>query len=47
MPIPKSILSRVRELAELHSQTGTEFPGNMIPGVYGGKVVQGKGSGFL
>ncbi|KAJ4754235.1 MYB-related protein [Rhynchospora pubera] len=47
LPIPTSILSRVRELAELHAQAGSESPTNKFTQVHGRKVVQGKGSGFL
>ncbi|KAJ3699166.1 hypothetical protein LUZ61_002871 [Rhynchospora tenuis] len=47
LPIPTSILLRVRELAELHAQAGSESPTNKSTPVHGRKVVQGKGSGFL
>ncbi|XP_078157610.1 uncharacterized protein LOC144553356 isoform X5 [Carex rostrata] len=47
LPIPNSILVRVRELAELHAQAGTECPANTFTPAHGRKVVQGKGSGFL
>ncbi|XP_073012026.1 uncharacterized protein [Typha latifolia] len=46
VPIPTPILSRVRELAETHSQTGIEF-GTSKFSSHGAKVVQGKGTGFL
>ncbi|KAG1334266.1 hypothetical protein COCNU_03G003850 [Cocos nucifera] len=46
VPIPTPILSRVRELAEMHSQTGTELGPSKIAG-RGGRVVQEEGSGFL
>jgi len=46
VPIPTSILLRVRELAEMHSQAGIEFGPSKFAG-HGGKIVQEKGSGFL
>ncbi|XP_073100577.1 uncharacterized protein [Elaeis guineensis] len=46
IPIPTNILSRVRELAEMHSQTGIELGPSKITG-RGGRIVQEKGSGFL
>ncbi|XP_017697729.2 uncharacterized protein LOC103704887 isoform X2 [Phoenix dactylifera] len=46
VPIPTPILSRVRELAEMNSQTCTELGPSKITG-HGGRNVQEKGSGFL
>ncbi|XP_020277399.1 uncharacterized protein LOC109851591 isoform X2 [Asparagus officinalis] len=46
VPIPSSILMRVRELAELHSQSGIEFGPGKFAG-HGREIVQEKGSGFL
>nr|XP_029119397.1 uncharacterized protein LOC105041815 isoform X3 [Elaeis guineensis] len=46
VPIPTPILSRVRELAEMHSQTSTELGPSKISGC-GGRNVQEEGSGFL
>ncbi|XP_008784284.2 uncharacterized protein LOC103703273 isoform X3 [Phoenix dactylifera] len=46
IPIPAAILSRVRELAEMQSQTGIELGPSKITG-RGGGIVQEKGSGFL
>ncbi|XP_020081332.1 uncharacterized protein LOC109704962 isoform X3 [Ananas comosus] len=46
IPIPTPILLRVRELAEMHSQTGIEIKPSKFSG-HSGKIVQGSGSGFL
>lgn len=46
VPLPSSILLRVRELAEMHSQAGIEFGPSKFSG-HGGSIVQEKGSGFL
>jgi len=46
VPLPRSILSRVRELAEMHSQSGIEFGPTKFAG-HGERVLQEKGSGFL